>query len=148
MQVATLAHQSVKRYARPLLFQVLHPTCASHYINIAVEHSSFTFKHSKTCDVCYAYRPTNQDQEQTMMMQRGFKGSQRPSVTTWTMLPGVGGSSPLLTIPSNSSHCQPTCLSHGTCTHTSLARVVWRVSGFTHSSCAGDAYLQLQSSLA
>ena len=107
---ATKAIQCI-RYAHTGL-RITHPT--SHYINIAVEHSNFTFKLSKMCDVCYVYRPTNQDQEQTMMMQRGFKGSQRPSVTTWTMLPGVGGSSPLLTIPSNSSHCQPTCLSHGT----------------------------------
>ena len=124
---------------------ITHPI--SHYIYFAVERSKFTFKLSKIGDACYVYRPTNQDQEQTMMMQRGFKGSQRPSVTTW-MLPGLvhGSSSSSPSPPTAPTTSPPACpMAH---THTSLARVVWRVSGFTHSSCAGDAYLQLQSSLA
>ena len=48
-----------------------------------LEHGVLTFKLSKIGDVHYVYRPANQDQEQTIVVQRGFKGSQRPSETTW-----------------------------------------------------------------
>ena len=67
----------------------------SHYIHIVIEHSVLTFKLSKIGDAYYVYRPTNQDQEQTMMVQRGFKGSQRPSATTW-MVAGLIRHDPVL----------------------------------------------------
>jgi hypothetical protein len=58
----------------------------SHYMYIVIEHGVLTFKLSKIGDVHYVYRPANQDQEQTSVVQRGFKGSQRPSATTWMVV--------------------------------------------------------------
>ena len=58
----------------------------SHYMCIVIEHGVLTFKLSKIAGVHCACRPANQDQEQTSVVQRGFKGSQRPPATTWVVV--------------------------------------------------------------